>query len=364
MSVLFLASTVDLPELWLFCELASNGVELHVAGEPHPYAASELARLSIPVYPLKVRHRFDRAAGRVISTIVDTHHIQIVHALSAKALTTTLLSLGKRKDLLIAGYRGIVGNLSRLSPLSWLSYLHPRVDLITCASRDIAHFLSSQGIPDRKIFPIYKGHNISWYESREPSVHRKELGIPEHLPLIGAIATFRPRKGGAQIVDAFNQLHALHECALLIVGDIDDPLFTKAISDSPYKHHIFAVGNQKEAFRFARICTCTVTASLRREGLPKAVVESMALGVPVVVTKVGGMNELVTDEVTGLSVAAGDSAALRDALLRTLTAPKDSAQRAVAAKHRIASEFSVESHTRGLLDAYGQIRERKVPSAR
>ena len=56
----------------------------------------------------------------------------------------------------------------------------------------------------------------------------------------------------------------------------------------------------------------------RAEGLPNAVLEYMAAGLPVIVSRVGGNVELVEDGVTGLLVPPEDSAALSAALLKLL----------------------------------------------
>ncbi|NOT34457.1 MAG: glycosyltransferase family 4 protein, partial [Candidatus Eisenbacteria bacterium] len=65
-----------------------------------------------------------------------------------------------------------------------------------------------------------------------------------------------------------------------------------------------------------RAAACVVLASRRGEGFPNVVLEAMSHGCAVVVSRVPGMAELVRDGENGLVVAAGDPAALRDALAR------------------------------------------------
>jgi len=66
------------------------------------------------------------------------------------------------------------------------------------------------------------------------------------------------------------------------------------------------------------------------------------LGAPLVATAIGGTDEAIADEVTGLLVPPRDSAALGAAVERVLTDPGDAARRAEAARDRVAAEFSAD----------------------
>lgn len=64
---------------------------------------------------------------------------------------------------------------------------------------------------------------------------------------------------------------------------------------------------------------CEVLANGDRDGIPNVLVESMAIGVPVVATRISAIPELVADGETGLLVAPGDPRALADAMVTMLT---------------------------------------------
>jgi glycosyltransferase involved in cell wall biosynthesis len=96
----------------------------------------------------------------------------------------------------------------------------------------------------------------------------------------------------------------------------------------------------------------------RREGIPVALMEAMAAGLPVVATAISGIPELVEDGVTGLLVRSGDAVALADALERLAADRALRQQMGQAGRARILAEFELETTTRQLLTliAHGVVR--------
>ena len=80
----------------------------------------------------------------------------------------------------------------------------------------------------------------------------------------------------------------------------------------------------------------------RAEGLPNAVLEYMAAGLPVIASRVGGNAELVQDGVTGILVPPEDSAALSAALLKLLSEPSLARRLAQAGHEFTVRNFSFE----------------------
>lgn len=82
--------------------------------------------------------------------------------------------------------------------------------------------------------------------------------------------------------------------------------------------------------------------------------EAMACGTPVIVTHVGGMSEVVVDEVTGYLVPPSDPAAIRAKLRLLIENPALARQLGEAARQRIVERFTWESVAQRCLDAYSQ----------
>jgi len=97
----------------------------------------------------------------------------------------------------------------------------------------------------------------------------------------------------------------------------------------------------------------TVLPSEWYENQPYAVMESFALGKPVVASAIGGIPELVRDGQTGLTFAPGDAAALAERAARLAGAPDRIRTMGREARRLVESEFSPAGHYRKLMDIYG-----------
>ena len=104
-------------------------------------------------------------------------------------------------------------------------------------------------------------------------------------------------------------------------------------------------------------CDIAVLPS-KAEGLPNAVLEYMAAGLPTITSRVGGNSELIQDNVTGLLVPPQNSEALANALLRFLRDPELARQLAAEGQRVAAQDFSFERLVREVDRLYTELLQR------
>ncbi len=128
----------------------------------------------------------------------------------------------------------------------------------------------------------------------------------------------------------------------VLVGDGEArPGFERQVRELGLDQNFLFLGRRNDVPRILASCDVAVLAS-RAEGLPNAVLEYMAAGLPTVVTRVGGNQELVEDGVTGLLVPAEDSEALSAALLRYLQNPEEACKIARRGREFVSHNFSFD----------------------
>lgn len=152
---------------------------------------------------------------------------------------------------------------------------------------------------------------------------RAELGLAPGEVLIGTIANFRAQKGYPDLLEAARQVLATGVPARFVaIGQgAAEPEIREMVRSFDLGERFRLLGYQEDALRFLAAFDVFVLASLF-EGLPLALMEALALGVPIVSTAVGGVPELVTDSVEGLLVPPGRPELLAGALLTMVQDPE------------------------------------------
>jgi glycosyltransferase involved in cell wall biosynthesis len=354
MRVLCITNHSDRPEAETIIGLKNLGVEIQVlcpASAPHFQRFSEAG---VPVTDFTLRRRFDLRGIRFIRHFLPDHRIDILHLFNNRAVSNGILAARKRAVKIIA-YRGIVANVSFLNPGSWVTYLHPRVDRIICVSEAVRLFFLNMKMlrlrfPPEKPVTVYKGHDLSWY--KDPPGDLSQFGIPEGAFVVGCTGRFRARKGIHVLIEAMKHISQTLRVHLLLIGDMDTPKLHRLIRKSPHPNRIHLAGHRSDAPALQAACQVIALSALRREGLPKVVIEAMAYAVPPIVTDSGGSPELVEDGISGIIVRAGDAKQIAEAVLTLYHNPERRIVMGRNARMRIENFFRIETTIAQTLDVY------------
>jgi glycosyltransferase involved in cell wall biosynthesis len=181
---------------------------------------------------------------------------------------------------------------------------------------------------------------------------RTSIGLPSVGPLLVCVGNLYPVKDHASLVRV---LPELPEAQLAIAGRGDEESNLRALAaELGVAERLHLLGLRDDVDAILAAADVFVQPS-RSEGLPLAVLEAMAHGLPVVATAVGGIPEAIEDQKSGLLVPQGDSAAMARALRQILESPKRAESLSRCARARAETEFSVETMVKSYVELYGTI---------
>ncbi len=356
--VLVVTDQGDRPETGMLIKLHEAGVGIRVlCWEDCPYLRW-LSDAGVPFAPLRLTGKRDRAGTRTIARHLDEYRPQILHLLRKQPIFNGLAAARGRPARVVL-YRGIVGNVSVLNPLDWMSFLNPRVDRIVCVAEAVRQSFLRLGfagvrLPPEKLVTIHKGHDLDWY--RDPPADLGEFGIPPSAFVVNCVANVRPRKGLPLFIDACASLPADLDMHFLLIGrGMDSPELLRRIARSPNPDRFHVLGFRSDSPQLMAASDVSVLPSLRREGLPRSIIESMSYRTTPVVSDAGGSPELVEHGRSGLVVPAGDAGALAEALESLRRDPDGCRELGENARIRIASDFDVEMTAQKTLALYREL---------
>lgn len=277
---------------------------------------------------------------RYLRSRLKENSVDIVYLFNNKSISNAAFAAIGLPVKLVA-YRGQTGNIFWYDPSCYLTLLHPRLNGISCVSNAVRDDLRNHVRKPQKVVTLYKGHDLSWYQEKPADL--SILNLPETAFVVGCTANNRPRKGVPVLIEAMGLLPENADIHLLLIGKgMDSPELEKQILESPACSRIHRLGFRDNAPALTAACDCTVLPALKREGLPKSVIESMVYEVPAIVTSTGGSAELVIDSVCGYVVTPNDAPAIAEAIHKLYENPEQAKIMGQAGRERIDSHFNVK----------------------
>lgn len=229
----------------------------------------------------------------------------------------------------------------------WLDRVTERlVDRHVCVSQGVADFSARVArLSPEKLHIIPNGVDACLFADAQPC-DLAPLGIPPGNRTLITVGRLDPQKGLQFLIEAMETVVAQdRNIHLLIVGEGPQrPILEQDIRDRQLGQHVHLLGQRSDVPQLLQACDAFVLPSLW-EGMPNAVLEAMAAGLPVIATRVEGVSELVTDGETGLLVDSGSATSLATAITMLLRDTDRAREMGTAAQRRTRSEFSWEKMT-------------------
>lgn len=234
--------------------------------------------------------------------------------------------------------------------------INPLVDRVVAVSPAVAELTRREhGIRPGRLVTIENGVDV---EAFQPDGHprdeaRRELGLRDHEIAVGVIGHLSPVKGHADFLRAAAQVYAQEaRTRFVLVGDgpLRPALQALAASLGLAPRVVFA-GTRADMPRVLSALDVVAVPS-HSEGMSNALLEAMAMALPVVATRVGGNPDVVRDGVTGRLVAPRDPEALARALSELVKDPAARQSLGRAARRHVADTMSLSGMVRGYEELY------------
>jgi glycosyltransferase involved in cell wall biosynthesis len=334
-------------------------VEPLFAGPARGALVEALAADGVPTLPLAFSPL--RRAGAVLATVVRlvrlvrAHRVDLLHANGPQTNVPAGLAgrwsgvpvVWHARNLLAEGMRDVDRALA------------PLATRIVCNAEAIRRrFAGSRGW-DRSVTIVNAVDTREFHPGVPRAPFRRELGVPDAVPLVGIVGRIGLGKGHAHFVEAAVRLVRAGAGAHFVV--VGDPLFDedawradalrRAVKDAGAEDRIRFLGYRRDVPAVMRGLDVLVLAS-DAEPCGRVLFEAMASGTAVVATDSGGTPEIVRDGREGLLVPPRDPAALARAIGTLAADPARRARLGAGGVARVAAEFTIERHVERTLAVY------------
>jgi glycosyltransferase involved in cell wall biosynthesis len=234
-------------------------------------------------------------------------------------------------------------------------FLHRRMRILTANASASLSELIEEGAPPERTILVQNGVDTDPFDSAPARRDARErLALNQDTLALAIVANLIPYKGHADLIEALGAIAGqIERDWVLLVAGRDDGLgqaLAKRANELGLSRHIRWLGPISDVPALLRASDIAVLAS-HEEGSPNALLEYLTAGLAAASTRVGGVTDIVTDEVDALLVPPRDPAALGMAILRLMQDETLRNRLASAGARRVRDAFSLNA----CVDAYSHL---------
>lgn len=305
--VLALANNINLDDI--ICDLAvtreSPNQDLSVA-EYYPRNDGQ------QVHYLDMNGRFDFRVVSRLCDVIRSRQIDVIHTHGYKSDILGLLAAKRAGIACVSTPHGFSGNVGfKLATFIRIgTHMLRYFDQVVPLSEELMDDMKRFKVPESKTSFIRNGVDLKEIDAAMASFPEAE-NLDKDSRIIGFIGQMIPRKGIPDLIEVFDQLYQqVPDLRLQLLGDGSQrqELEHQAAELTSVTAVEFLGFRSDRLELLSKFSLFVMTSSL--EGIPRCMMEAMAVGVPVVAYDIPGVNQLVEHGQTGLLAPFGDKTAL------------------------------------------------------
>ncbi len=323
----------------------AGSLRLHPAHTPR--ALAQMSRAALQVHQAARRHRADLVHGNSIRAGIELGLARVSPASSVvnvrdclppgRVTSATMRLIARTATIVVANSHYTANSVRASAPNARLEVVYPALDL---ARFDPA--------------------------SIDRAAARARLGVAgTRRVLLGVLAQLSPWKGQDTAIEALGLLREQQvDAHLLLIGSakfiasstrFDNEAYVaglrRLVNDAGLDDRVSWLGEREDVPELIRALDVLLLPS-QEEPFGRALIEAMALEVPVLATNVGGPPEIVRDGREGYLLAPGEPDKWAQAVRRIVESPEQGRELGQAGRRRVAEAFDVEHHVDAVLAVY------------
>lgn len=349
-------------------QLADRGWKsaLCFLSEPTPEVREFLDLPNISLEVLENSTNGDRDARRNLAGIMRRHRPEILHLHYVSFLNfySWKARLQSARRVFFTDHHSRPADYVHQRAPLWkraaARVINQPLDKVVCVSNYGYECMTTFGLlPKSRYQMIYNGVDLSRVKT-DPLLatkFRERYSIPAERAIVTQVSWMIPEKGIADFLETARLvLEQNRNVQFLLVGDgtnraqyaldaaalgLGDRITWTGMIDDPFGQGVFQAADVVCQF------------SRWEEVFGWMIAEAMAHGKPVVATRVGGIPELITDDVNGYLVGRSDARAMSDRILRLLSDPDLRERLGASGREIVARKFDLQQNVAQLIASYG-----------
>ena len=328
------------------------------------WLSRKLAEKNVEPAVFSTRGSFDIALLLKLATFVRRNDIHLIHSHLFGANVYSSCA-GKISNVpVISTFHGTmdVNPDNKLTKCKfWL--VNKLSSVVVYVSKNLKNYYLDMKLgSSSKSLVIYNGIDLDQYSKKSAfSKHdiRTELSLSKDDVLVGAVGDLRKPKGYEDLLHAALILKSRYgKVKFVIAGSLTDEIvnYQERIRNNGLAKTVFFLGHRSDIPNILRCLDIFVLPSLS-EGFSLSTIEAMAMEVPVIVTRCGGPEEIVTNGKSGIVVAVNSPNEIALAITRILSDDVLAKKFAIQGRKAVEAMFSIDKMIRSYSELYQNVVE-------